>query len=47
MRIVYVTQRLPFGEGETFVVPEVEALLAAGHEMMIVPRRSQGCGSAR
>lgn len=41
MRIVYVTQRLPFGEGETFVVPEVEAMLAAGHEMLIVPRRSR------
>ena len=41
MRIVYVTQRLPFGEGETFVVPEVEALLAAGHEILIVPRRSR------
>jgi colanic acid/amylovoran biosynthesis glycosyltransferase len=41
VKIVYVTQRLPFGEGETFVVPEVEALLAAGHEMMIVPRRSR------
>ena len=40
MKIVYVTQRLPFGEGETFVVPEVEALLAAGHELLIVPRRS-------
>ena len=32
MRIVYVTQRLPFGTGESTVVPEVEALLAAGHE---------------
>ena len=41
MKIVYVTQRLPFGEGETFVVPEVEALLAAGHELMIVPRCSR------
>ena len=41
MKIVYVTQRLPFGEGETFVVPEVEALLAAGHELLIVPRRSR------
>jgi colanic acid/amylovoran biosynthesis glycosyltransferase len=41
VKIVYVTQRLPFGEGETFVVPEVEALLAAGHEMLIVPRRSR------
>jgi glycosyltransferase involved in cell wall biosynthesis len=37
---VYVTQRLPFGAGETFIVPEVEALLAEGHEVMIVPRRS-------
>jgi len=41
VKIVYVTQRLPFGDGETFVVPEVEALLAAGHELMIVPRRSR------
>jgi colanic acid/amylovoran biosynthesis glycosyltransferase len=41
VRIVYVTQRLPFGEGETFIVPEVEALLAAGHELMIVPRRAR------
>jgi glycosyltransferase involved in cell wall biosynthesis len=40
VRIVYVTQRLPFGAGETFIVPEVEALLAAGHDVMIVPRRS-------
>ena len=40
MKIVYVTQRLPFGEGETFIVPEIEALLAAGHELMIVPRLS-------
>lgn len=40
MRIVYVTQRLPFGQGETFVIPEVEALLAAGHELLIVPRLS-------
>ncbi len=40
MKVVYVTQRLPFGEGETFVVPEVEALLAAGHEVLIVPRLS-------
>jgi colanic acid/amylovoran biosynthesis glycosyltransferase len=40
MRIVYVTQRLPFGAGETFVTPEVEALLEAGHELLIVPRLS-------
>ena len=41
MKIVYVTNRLPFGQGETFIVPEVEALLAAGHELLIVPRRSR------
>jgi colanic acid/amylovoran biosynthesis glycosyltransferase len=40
MRLVYVTQRLPFGTGETFIVPEVEALLAQGHEVMIIPRQS-------
>jgi glycosyltransferase involved in cell wall biosynthesis len=42
MRIVYVTQRLPFGTGETFIVPEINALLAAGHELLIVPRNSEG-----
>jgi glycosyltransferase involved in cell wall biosynthesis len=40
MRIVYVTQRLPFGTGETFIIPEVEALLAAGHDVLVVPRSS-------
>jgi glycosyltransferase involved in cell wall biosynthesis len=41
MRIVYITQRLPFGSGETFIVPEVQALLDAGHEVLIVPRISR------
>ena len=40
MRVVYVTQRLPFGAGETFIIPEIGALLAEGHEVMIVPLRS-------
>jgi hypothetical protein len=40
MRIVYLTQRLPFGEGETFIVPELEALIALGHELLIIPLRS-------
>ena len=40
MRLVYVTQRLPFGDGETFIIPEIEALLALGHEVLIVPRLS-------
>jgi glycosyltransferase involved in cell wall biosynthesis len=41
MRVVYITQRLPFGTGETFIVPEVDALLAAGHEVLIIPRISK------
>jgi colanic acid/amylovoran biosynthesis glycosyltransferase len=41
MRIVYITQRLPFGAGETFVVPEVHALLDAGHEVLVVPKASK------
>ncbi|HEY7479482.1 MAG TPA: glycosyltransferase family 4 protein [Gemmatimonadales bacterium] len=40
MKILYVTQRLPFGHGETFIVPELEALLARGHELLIVPQLS-------
>lgn len=40
MRIVYLTQRFPFGEGEAFLAPEIEALLAAGHELLIIPRDS-------
>lgn len=40
MRIVYVTSRLPYGQGETFIVPEIDALLAAGHDVLVVPRRS-------
>ena len=40
MRIVYLTQRLPHGDGETFIVPEIEALLGAGHDVLVVPRQS-------
>jgi colanic acid/amylovoran biosynthesis glycosyltransferase len=40
MKILYLTQRLPFGSGETFVIPEIEALLARGHDVLLVPRLS-------
>ncbi len=40
MRILYLSQRLPFGAGETFIIPEINALLASGHEVLIVPRLS-------
>jgi colanic acid/amylovoran biosynthesis glycosyltransferase len=38
MKILYITQRLPFGDGETFIIPEIDALLAAGHDVLVVPR---------
>jgi glycosyltransferase involved in cell wall biosynthesis len=40
MRIVYLTRGLPFGDGETFIIPEVQALLDAEHEVLVVPRHS-------
>jgi glycosyltransferase involved in cell wall biosynthesis len=40
VRVVYLTQRLPHGDGETFIVPEIEALLATGHDVLVVPRQS-------
>jgi glycosyltransferase involved in cell wall biosynthesis len=40
MKILYLTQRLPFGNGETFVIPEIETLLARGHDVLILPRLS-------
>ena len=46
MRIVYVTQQLPFGKGETFVVPEVDALLAGGHEAPDRPASLHRAGGA-
>ena len=35
MKILYITQRLPFGDGETFIIPEIDALLAAGHDVLV------------
>lgn len=42
MRIVYVTAALPFGTDEAFIVPEIQALLRCGHEILIVPRSPRG-----
>ena len=41
-RVVYVTARLPFGDGEPFIVPEVLALVEQGCELTIVPVRAGG-----
>jgi glycosyltransferase involved in cell wall biosynthesis len=40
VKIVYITRQLPFGRDEAFLVPEVEALLADGHELLVVPQMS-------
>jgi colanic acid/amylovoran biosynthesis glycosyltransferase len=41
-RVVYVTARLPFGDGEPFIVPEVLELVAQGCDVTLVPVRAGG-----
>ena len=41
-RIVYVTARLPYGDGEPFVATEVRALERAGWDVTVVPVRAGG-----
>lgn len=42
MRIIYVTATFPFGPGEAFVMPELAALQAQGHELLVVPLWPRG-----
>jgi colanic acid/amylovoran biosynthesis glycosyltransferase len=42
VRIVYVTAALPYGQDEAFIVPEIRALIDAGHEVLIAPRSPGG-----
>lgn len=42
LRLVYITEHLPFGSGETFIVPEIAMLLATGHEVRILPMMNRG-----
>jgi len=37
MRLIYVTSSFPFGQGEAFILPELESLLRLGHELLVVP----------
>jgi colanic acid/amylovoran biosynthesis glycosyltransferase len=39
LRILYVTSTLPFGAGESFVIPEICELLRRGHDVRIIPIR--------
>jgi colanic acid/amylovoran biosynthesis glycosyltransferase len=41
-RVVYVTARLPFGDGEPFIVPEILQLVDNGCEVTLVPVRAGG-----
>lgn len=40
MRIVYITEHLPYTHGEAFLLPEITTLQSRGHELMILPVRS-------
>jgi glycosyltransferase involved in cell wall biosynthesis len=42
VRIVYVTSTLPFGPVESFIVPEISALIRRGHEIVLAPVRPRG-----
>jgi colanic acid/amylovoran biosynthesis glycosyltransferase len=38
VKLIYVTVTMPYGPTEAFFIPEAKALLAAGCELLIVPR---------
>lgn len=42
MRIIFVTAHLPYGTDEAFIVPEIEELIRAGHQVLVVPRSPHG-----
>lgn len=42
MKLVYVTASLPYGPGETFIIPEIRELMAQGNDVLIVPRSPRG-----
>jgi colanic acid/amylovoran biosynthesis glycosyltransferase len=42
MKVMYVTSSFPFGAGEVFIMPELNALQKMGHEVLVVPLRPHG-----
>ena len=42
MKVIFVTANLPHGTDEAFIVPEIDELVRAGHEVLIVPRSPKG-----
>jgi glycosyltransferase involved in cell wall biosynthesis len=42
MKLIYITSSLPYGPGESFLIPEVQELRARGHEVAVVPLYPRG-----
>lgn len=42
MKLLYITSSLPIGTQETFIIPEIRALVAAGHDITVVPVHPRG-----
>jgi glycosyltransferase involved in cell wall biosynthesis len=42
MKLLYITGNLPIGNGEAFLIPEIDELLRRGHDVRIVPRSPLG-----
>lgn len=42
MKILYITQRVPFGRGEAFIIPEILEVIKKGHNITIFPVRPNG-----
>ena len=41
MKICYLTTLAPYGKGETFVLREIDAVRALGHEVVVIPLRPE------
>lgn len=39
MKIAYITVKIPYGKGETFIIPEIKEILRQGHKVLILPFR--------
>lgn len=42
MKVIYITSTLPFGEGEPFLYPEIDALRLSGVNLKVVPMHPRG-----
>jgi colanic acid/amylovoran biosynthesis glycosyltransferase len=42
MKILFITAQLPHGADEAFLIPEVDQMRSAGHEVLVIPRSPRG-----